>query len=323
MNIAYSTDENYAVHAYISLHSLLDSNIEEKEIHIYLIDNRLSNFTRDAFKQLLKTYSTEERIRTLSIIDFTKYEEYVKDAVPCGSLSTYGRLFLSNLMDIDKILYIDCDTIVSGSLHELFEMDIEGYALAGVQDIVSLSIRKATGLGYGERYINAGVSLMNLKYWRENKGQEQCLNFIKRYGGKVPFEDQGTMNGVFRGKIKILPPKFNVMNVMIDYSAEQISTYMRVENYYSNSEILEANRDSRIIHFTAGYYLRPWYKNSNHPKAPIYNDYRMRSPWNQLEYSVGPAITLNAKVNRLIKMKTPLSLYKAIQGAWKGAKGND
>ncbi len=313
MKIAYSSDENYAKHAYISLHTLLDNNKQEPNICIYYIDNKLSLTTKKNFEELVEQYNSKENIREIKFIDFLKYEPLVRDAAPCGSISTYGRLFLPELEELDKILYIDCDTICCGSLREFYDTDIDGYAVAGVQDIVGLNRRKEVGLQYGDRYINAGVILMNLKYWRENNGTQICLDFINEHDGKVAFEDQGTINGVFRNKILILPPRYNVMNSMLDYSADKISYFMQVENYYNNDEIMDANKNPIVVHFTAGYYLRPWTLNSNHPKAYIYKDYLARSPWKNETLQKGKSPSFYSKLNRVLRLYMPLKIYKGLR----------
>lgn len=51
------------------------------------------------------------------------------------SLACYLRLFAPTLLpDVDKVLYLDCDLIVNGNLDELWNTDLEGYAVAAVHD---------------------------------------------------------------------------------------------------------------------------------------------------------------------------------------------
>lgn len=272
MNIAYATDENYAVHAYISLNSLLETNKEEKEITVYIVANGMTDKTCLHFSRLIDKYNSSNTRRTIEFIPFAPFGKQIEkayDMTEKWNYSTYGRLFLATIPRVDTILFIDCDTVVLGPLHELFEMPLNNVAVAGVQDVESLKTRKAVGLAYGDRYFNAGVSLLNLKYWRDNNSIEQCIEYIKHYGGKVPFEDQGVMNAVFKNNKIILHPKFNVMNVMLIYNAPQISTFYDVENYYNETEIEKAINDVRIVHYTAGAYTRPWYSNSNHPYAHV------------------------------------------------------
>lgn len=321
MYIAYSTDEKYAKHAYISINSLLDTNKVEEYICFFIVDNKISDATKSVFIDLIQQYNKDGKIRQLKFIDFAEFEPYVRNANPCGSISTYGRLFLPTLQEIDKILYIDCDTVVLGELRGLYEIDLTGYAVGGVQDIVALKIREQVGLKYGDRYINAGVSLMNLKYWRENDGIKRCLDFIEAYDGKVPFEDQGTMNGVFRGHILIVPPKYNVMNTMWDYSGRRISAYMEVENYYCNEEIREAQESPVIVHFTAGFYTRPWLDKSNHPMTPVYREYKQLSPWKDEPLISGGGVSFYSRFNRFLRRHIPCDLYVMIRNLIRKVRG--
>ena len=279
MNIVYSTDEKYAVHAYISINSLLVANRSAPVISFYLISNGLSNQTQKLFNTLINSFDGPNNKRNIKIIDFALYIKHVDGAKDCGSLSTYGRLFLQNIHEIEKALYIDCDTLVVGDLTELYELNLNDVAVAGVQDIVSLETRNSVGLLYGDRYINAGVTLFNLNFWRKVNGQKMCLDYLNSCNGDVPFHDQGCINSVFKNNIKIIHPKYNLMNVMLDLSAPKICAFYKIENYYSKDEINEARNDSRIIHFTAGNFIRPWYSNSNHPYSKIYKRYRKISPW--------------------------------------------
>lgn len=275
MNVCYSTDENYAIHTCVSIYSLLLNNKTIKNISIYIIENRLSEITKSKIKKIVNQFIEIGYERKLIFLNFLLYESFIKDAKPCGSLSTYGRLFLQDyLKDIDKIIYIDCDTVVLNNIETLFDIQMDGFAVAGVQDICSFINRKPLGLNENDRYINAGVQLINLKYWRENDGMKKCLDFIRKFDGKVPFEDQGTINGVFVNKIKIIHPKYNFMNHMLRFNANKISLIYNIKNYYSNKEIKEANSKPCIVHFTAGFYLRPWFSNSNHPYRKAYKKYR-------------------------------------------------
>ena len=44
-----------------------------------------------------------------------------------------------------------------------------------------------------KKYINSGFMLINLKKWRDDNIEYQFLQFIRKYDGKVPCCDQGTL----------------------------------------------------------------------------------------------------------------------------------
>lgn len=87
-----------------------------------------------------------------------------------------------------------------------------GYCVAGVQDNPALYALEAIGMDENDRYINSGVLLINLKQWRAERIEEKIIKMIQAHNGFVLHHDQGIINGVCKGKIKILPPKFNTMS---------------------------------------------------------------------------------------------------------------
>ena len=117
--------------------------------------------------------------------------------------STYGKLFLAQLEEVDLMLAFDCDTIVSGSLTELLKVDMSGTLVAGVQDTVNPYFVHKIGLTDNDRYINCGgVILLNLKLWREMEVEDKCIDYVMSFGGNPPFVDQGTINHICKDKKK-------------------------------------------------------------------------------------------------------------------------
>ena len=63
--------------------------------------------------------------------------------------------------DLDRILSLDADTIITGDLTELWDLDLTDYYLAGVPEVL-LSEH------LGRPYINAGMSMFNLAKIRQD-----------------------------------------------------------------------------------------------------------------------------------------------------------
>ena len=105
-------------------------------------------------------------------------QEYFSDAV-------YLRLKLPEILeDVDKILYIDSDTIVKRDLGELYgNYDISEYPLAATKEFIITQLlddwepadylREEFPL-FKEKYFNSGVLLLNLKWLRENYSFAEC-----------------------------------------------------------------------------------------------------------------------------------------------------
>lgn len=279
MNIVYSSDDNYAQHTGVSIISLLENNKHFNEINIYIVDNDIKNENKIKLNNIANRYK-----RKITYIDFKKYKEKLKLNMEWDiSISSYARLFLTSMLpeSIERVLYFDCDSVINQSLDELWNENIDNYYIAAVQDTVSNSIKKSIGMDKTEKYINAGMLLINLKKMRENNIEKKFLEFIDKYNGNVIHHDQGVINGVLHGHIKIISPKFNFMTVLYTMSRDELIKYYNIqEDFYSVEEIENGKERSVFIHFTPGFTTRPWVKGCTHPFKELYWNYLRMTPWN-------------------------------------------
>ena len=65
----------------------------------------------------------------------------------------FARYWIPELIEENRVIYLDCDMIVQQSLDELFELDLQGHFLAAVQD--------AKGIGF-----NSGMMVIDNQKWR-------------------------------------------------------------------------------------------------------------------------------------------------------------
>ena len=183
LSVVYSSDNNYAQHVGVSMISLFESNIEFNSIHVYLIENNISFDSKVNLKLICDKYN-----RIIKFIDFNKFSNKLQlnigDSI---SVNSYARLFLSSIIDnsVDKIIYLDCDSIVNGSLCELWNKNISEYYVAGVSDTVSDNTKLQVNLDSNSPYINAGMLLINLKKWRDDDIEKNFIEFIDSYNGNV------------------------------------------------------------------------------------------------------------------------------------------
>lgn len=317
--IVYSSDDNYARHTGVSILSVLANNKHFKNIDIYIIENNICEDNKIKINKIVQNYN-----RNIQYIDFLNYKSKLNLNMEWEiSISAYARLFIGNLVPktLDKVLYFDCDTIVIGQLDELWAIEFqEDEYIAGVIDTVSEKSIKSIGMTKKDSYINSGMLLINLKKWREKEIQQQFINFIDKYNGKVNHHDQGVINGVLHTKCKILSPKFNLMTVFLMMKYEDILDYYDIKyNFYSKSELEQAKRNPIYIHFTPGFTTRPWVKGCKHPNKEIYLKYLQQTPWKNYElekdnsklavkfinglYRNFPVKIVNPLVNSIIRLK--------------------
>lgn len=301
LNVAYSSDNNYVKQLACSILSLLENNKGFEWINIYIIDNGINNVNKEKIKEMTRKFNCK--------LIYLNFKEICKDLKTDNTfpISSFGRIFLSRIKELNQILYLDCDSLITGSFEKLWKVDIDDYYIAGVQDDVFSFYKESIGLDKNFRYINAGFIMINLKKWRQDNIEKQMLDFIKKYNGSVPHHDQGTINAICKDKILILPPKYNLQSPMLSYTSEQIKKIDNMNIYYNEDELEEARNKPIFIHFTNGLYNRPWNKSCTHPMKDIYVEYLNKTPWKgQID---NKELCRNARIVKKLYEILPFNIY--------------
>lgn len=127
-NVIFASDDNYAPLLGVALYSLLENNCNDfDQIQINIFDGGITEGSKSKIQQICDEF---EVVTILKFIDYNNIDEVIGiDVASTRALSTYARLFTSSLLDneLDKVLYLDCDAIISGSFKELWELNIDGY----------------------------------------------------------------------------------------------------------------------------------------------------------------------------------------------------
>ena len=157
MNILVSINKKYVKQLNILLNSIKYSNKDEK-FNIYILYKKLEKNDMElisealSFKQFKINYIKipDNEIATFPVVE-KRYPEEI-----------YFRLFASKYLpkDIDRILYLDADTIVIGKLKELYETDFENnyfVAATHIKKLLHKFHEVRLDIKENEPYINTGV----------------------------------------------------------------------------------------------------------------------------------------------------------------------
>lgn len=280
MNIFYTCDDNFVCLAGISMVSACENNRDMETIDFYLLGDGISDANRRALDGLLAPYG-----RTVTVIDVPP------EGIPEASCNrrwprnVYFRLFSGSLLPetVRIALYLDCDTIVTGSLRGL-DSARPGRAVCGVKDCVSGYYKENAGLDWDAPYVNTGVLLMDLGALREMDMGKAVSDFFKARSGTMFFPDQDALNGIFKGGMGILAPGYNVMTILYSLSYGELMKVRRPTNYYTEEEVEEAKARPAIVHFTTFMTrVRPWVAGSDHPYAGEFERYKAMTPWRDMK----------------------------------------
>lgn len=281
MDVLYTCDNNYVWLMGISTISMFENNKEMRDLNIYLLGENISDENKRILTDIADKYN-----RKIIVIDVPKLD--IPDALVSARwpLSAFTRLYAGELLpkDLNKVLYLDCDTIIEGNFSELETWDVSDRVFWGIKDCIGKEYKRNIGIGSGGIYVNAGVLLINLSKLRRISIKDKLSKYMAKYQKYINYADQDVLNGAFRKVIGVLPPKFNLMTIAATHSYEEIRKLRRPTNYYSKEEIEEAKKHPAIIHYTTNMrMIRPWFSNTKHPRAGEFRKYMRISPWKDRE----------------------------------------
>jgi len=308
MNIAYSCDENYVQHTGISIISLLDNNQESAEINIYFIERNVSEKSLELLNRIVASYG-----RKFFVIPFEKISFRLKTAHVGRHVETiYAKLFFGNIKNLDKIFYLDSDTIVTNSLETLWNTNLDGFYFGCVKTITKDPC-EALGISKSEDFFNDGVALVNTAALREDKMEDKFLQYISRFNGNPPFLSEGTINVVCKGKILALNPTYNLSSGFLMFQNEDLRVVAcQPLNFYSDEQLESAKTNPIVIHYLAGWFKRPWEKGCSHPMKAHYEKYKAQSPWRDEPYTAR-RLSLKIKILRIAYHILPVRWVLALQ----------
>lgn len=193
--------------------------------------------------------------------------------------SIYGRLFLNEILkqydDIDRIIYLDGDIILTQPVAELFDMDMRGKCIAGVRDCDETVRKHSLHMEEGKIYINSGVLVIDTKRWVEIDAGHRIIEYINSFSEELPYPDQDAINQVLFDEIIAIPLKYNFFWMICDRDIPKMLNERELT--YSGEEIYEGLHNAKVIHF-AGHDMWSMYGSS--PVAiRAFIKYRNLSDW--------------------------------------------
>lgn len=306
LDVLYICDDGFAEVAGVSMVSLLEKNPKEKiQLTVYLLGVSLSEENRQRFKQFGQTYGQE-----VVLIDATEeYKEIQKLKLSAyrGSAMTNLRLHFDKLLPetIQRILYIDCDTIICDKLNSLCEFSLEGKLLAMALDAYGGMLAREDN----EIYYNAGVLLIDCNKWRLENWRDKIEEFIENNTQHLAHPDQDVFNRVCRNEIITLPIRYNLQVVHREYSEQLYFRYLAPDHYYSRQEIREARKKPAIIHMIRFLGTNPWYQDGIlHPDYKAYTYYKDKSAWKE-QMPRTSEINFVIRCERILKRILPRGIF--------------
>lgn len=173
VNVCFASDDRYSKYLYTAMLSLLLNT--KAFVHFFIFDGGISEKSKRILAGLaekhqcsVETVVFPEKLRTL----FPATDKHLSEA-------TFYRLYAATFIpQADRLVYIDCDTLIVGDIEKLYNTDLKGNCIAAVPD--------GNGARHGKRlkvehYINAGVLLMDLAAFRAQHVEDEFTAYIRKY----------------------------------------------------------------------------------------------------------------------------------------------
>jgi lipopolysaccharide biosynthesis glycosyltransferase len=252
MEVLFCFDQRYEQHFGAAVMSLILHNRQMlKTIHV--ITESASTQLRDNLEKLSQTYTIQTLIHEVNATHLSqlKLSGHFTSAI-------YHRLLAAEVLpqSTQKVLYLDADLIVRGSIADLYNLDLSDCLLAACGQR-TVTTKKRLGMT-ADYYFNSGVLLINIASWRQEDIGRKAIQFAQDFPDKIKMPDQDALNKIVDGNFFNLDRKWNSL----------------VDLYAGTSQVTP---ESVIIHFIGS--LKPWQSWCIHPDKEIYWDSLKRSPW--------------------------------------------
>ena len=210
-------------------------SVHNHEVKFYVFNDDLPSEWFQLMRNRLKVIGSE--IVNVKKTDHNLRNFHLPNAIL--SYAAFFRYFIADEVQEDKVLYLDSDTIVNANLDDLFTLDLQGYAIAAVQDF--------NHEGWLTTF-NSGVMLIDAKKWREKNSTQSLLELTAQHHEHV-YGDQGVLNMYFDDQWLHLDKEYNFMVGLDQFLHLSGNKEWYQSDYYGNYE-------PKIIHYTSE--SKPW-----------------------------------------------------------------
>jgi len=285
MDILYSCDDKFCAYTGISITSLFENNKNPNEINVYIAGQNIGDENKT---KLLKT--AEKYGRNIILLDTGRVDKFLEESNAVDyheSKAPYYRIFLDELLPetVSRVLYIDSDTIITGSLPEPESLDCKPDEVCAMKrDPVFAEHKISIGLSEDDIYYHSGVMIFYLDNWKRLKCRDILLNEIAQGRANYRLPDQDLLSSALNKNIQTLDLKYNFLTHIpyLGIDVYRAISDARDQTYYTVRQMQEAMDAPVILHCIRGFTGTPWEKGNTNPFKAEWTKYKEMSLWNDI-----------------------------------------
>ena len=243
--VFFATDNNYVPFLAVALTSMLKNASQDYYYRIYILTTSLYREYVEQLKIIcgdaMPDNASIEFVSLREEMEKTPGTFHLRDYY---SRETYCRIFIPRFFpQYDKVIYLDCDIVVTGDISELYNIELGDNLVAAAQeevmntyDVFGTYVEKALGVPR-DKYFSAGILLINSKKYREEDIEGKFISLMNKFTFRVT-QDEDYLNVLCKDSVKWLDIGWNK------------SAY-KVEGF--------DDKNLKIIHYKINW--KPWHYN--------------------------------------------------------------
>lgn len=271
---AFGVDANYVKYAGIVMTSIALQNVGHPVV-FHLFCKGIHEDDIDKLEKFDKLYKNTE----VCLYEITKELEQTDRALGNIGIGRLNSTVLIRLMiplvisdDVERVLYLDADMLCVNKLDAIWDIDMEGYPIAAVNEGHHESSAKRLNLAT-DNYLNAGCMLIDVAKWRQMDLTQEILMDFKRNRARYNLLEQDAINHVLQGEFKVISNK--VISLMTAFNPYQIFI---------------DKKENVFWHFlNEG---KPWFEFADESVAKPYWQVVRKSPWRDMKKLVSKDIKI-------------------------------
>jgi lipopolysaccharide biosynthesis glycosyltransferase len=258
MQFVFATDDNYWLQTFVAIYSLVFNN-RDYDLEIFILCESVDSKFESGIHEL-KTLNDQVKVNFVlvknALDQVTEFK--VRQHLTRG---TYYRFFIQEFLpkSVKKVIYLDGDIIVNGSLLDLYSIDLEGNLLGAVPQPEG-ECPKRLGLPPGSKYFNAGILVIDLEKWRNDDTSAKLMQYSQANKDNIQWPSQDPLNAIACGQWKELPIEYNYYHGFLE----------RGNPSYLHAEPV-------IVHYSG--LVKPWHYKGSHPYKKLYWSYLRQTPY--------------------------------------------
>ena len=182
-------------------------------------------------------------------------------------LQIYYRLAAPLLLpqELDRILYLDVDTVILNSLAPLYTSDFGGagfMACSHTRKFMDKVNQARLGMEEEVPYLNSGVLLMNLEQLRQMVRLEDIRDYAEQYRRRLILPDQDILTALFGSRALVLDSRiYNMTDRLFLRCGAVPATRLSLD---------WVRRNTVVVHYLGK--PKPWQKNYIGPLGVFYKE---------------------------------------------------